>query len=240
VLILDRENPDHFVHNRFSRLGIEETDDFMIFGQWIGEEPPGAGTAIIVEWVDRCDPEPLIVIDSFIAFHVGNENDAHSVRAHIKAYRVLAAKGATLLILHHPGKSEKSTEYRGSSDIEAAVDIAYKITNSHDGGMLSKLELRAFKQRISVTSPLHFKYEHGHFIADQQEALSTKAEQLVELLRGNPGISGEEFEQLAQRGGLGRNQARNFLKSGITSLAIRVESSRNRRAHFWCGSDDKA
>ncbi len=241
VLILDRENPDHFVHDRFSRLRIEEHDDFMIFGQWIGAEPPAAGAAIIQEWVDRCEPKPLIVIDSFIAFHVGNENDAHSVRAHIKAYRVLAAMGATLLILHHPGKSETSTDYRGSSDIEAGVDIAYKITNTDDGVMLSKLELRAFKQRISVTSPLHFKYEHGQFVTDHRETSGTKPEQqLVELLKRNPGISGQQFERLADTGGLGRNKARNFLKAGVKSFTIRVESDGNRRAHCWCGPEEMA
>jgi archaellum biogenesis ATPase FlaH len=240
VLILDRENPDQFVLDRFVRLGIEENDDFMTFGRWIGEEPPGAGAPIIIEWVNRCERKPLVIVDGFIAFHVGNENEAQAVRTHMNLYRSLAAMGATLLILHHPGKSETSQDYRGSSDLEAAVDIAYKITNADEGGLLSDLKLQVFKQRISVTSPLHFRYEQGRFVEVDPTSLGTVTEPLVELLKARPGISGKDFENRAHASDLGRNKARAFLVAGIESGIIRVESTGNRRAHFWCSPEGLA
>jgi len=44
----------------------------------------------------------------------------------MKHLRRLAEVGATILILHHRSKTEGS-KYRGSTDILAAVDVAYAL-----------------------------------------------------------------------------------------------------------------
>ena len=131
-------------------------------------------------------------------------------------YRNLAAAGATLLILHHTGKSDTAQDYRGSSDIKASIDIGLKLTNLGDGTRLSLLELRAFKQRISVTAHMQIRYENGSFTADGREAVKTVSEQLVELVKANPGISTAEFEKFAVTRGVTRQRAREFLQTGCT------------------------
>jgi hypothetical protein len=124
--------------------------------------------------------------------------------------------------------------YRGSSDIKASVDIAYKLTPLGDGAHLSLLELRAFKQRISVTPRLLIRYEVGQFIADEREVTKTVTERLVELLKANPGITSEKFEKLAASQSLGRNRARDFLQTGLGSGTVGIERGTcNRRGHFW-------
>ena len=43
-----------------------------------------------------------------------------------EAFRKLTVSGATVIILHHRGKSEFQ-DYRGSSEIIAGVDVAFSI-----------------------------------------------------------------------------------------------------------------
>ena len=73
------------------------------------------------EWVARCDPKPLIVVDSVIAFHPGAENDANETRQYMSQYRRLTAMGATPVLLHHVGKSETAKDYRGSSEVDGPI-----------------------------------------------------------------------------------------------------------------------
>jgi energy-coupling factor transporter ATP-binding protein EcfA2 len=233
VLILDAENPAIVVVERFRRLGIITDDQFITWGQWTGEDPPSAGGAIVLEWVARCDPKPLIVVDSFIRFHPGAENSSSETQAYMSQYRRLTAIGATVILLHHTGKAETAQDYRGSSDIKAGIDIAYKLTNLGDGTRLSDLELRAFKQRLSVTPRLSIRYEAGKFMADQREAVKTVTEKLVDLLKANPGITTANFEKRAVEKGLGRKPSRTFLANGLLTGTIIAESKGNRRMHTW-------
>lgn len=233
VLLLDAENPLPAVQERFRRLGIKTHDDFRVWGQWVGEDPPSAGGAIVLEWVARCDPKPVIIVDSVIAFHPGEENNANETRRYMAQYRNLTALGATVILLHHTGKSENSQEYRGSSDYKASIDIGYKLTNS-DTATLSKLELTAFKQRFSVSPVLHLRYDDGIFSIDESEVRKTANEQLGDLLKENPGITKAQFELLAAKRRLGRNCARAFLKRCVKNRTIRVErGENNRQLHSW-------
>lgn len=92
-----------------------------------------------MEWIGRCDPKPLIVIDSFISLHKGDENDAVMVRQHMQLYRGLVAMGCGVIVIHHIGKGETSRNYRGSSDLPAAVDVAFKLEKIGDGALLKDL-----------------------------------------------------------------------------------------------------
>jgi RecA-family ATPase len=60
--------------------------------------------------ITRCDPKPLIFIDSVIAFHPGAENGSNETRRYMAQYRGLTAMGATSALLHHIGKSETARD----------------------------------------------------------------------------------------------------------------------------------
>jgi len=236
VLILDAENPATAVCERFRRLSVRTGDDFRIWGQWVGEDPPAAGGAVVLEWVARCERKPLIIVDSLIAFNPGVENDSGDTRRYMAQYRSLTAMGATVIILHHIGKSETARDYRGSSDIKASIDVGYKLTNLGDGARLSTLEMRPFKQRFSVAPLLHLRYDAGIFETDQRDVRKSVKELLVDLLQGHPGITKAEFETLAGERGLGRNQSRNFIDDGIKGKTIRIETGpKNKTCHYWRG-----
>jgi hypothetical protein len=68
--------------------------------------------------------------------------------------RRLADMGAAVIVLHHSGKGESARDYRGSSDIKAAIDVGYLLTNMGDGG-LDRLRLKAFKTRFQVDTDLY-------------------------------------------------------------------------------------
>jgi energy-coupling factor transporter ATP-binding protein EcfA2 len=236
VLILDAENPATAVAERFRRLDIQTGEDFLVWGQWVGEDPPAAGGAVVLDWVARCEPKPLLIVDSLIAFNPGVENDSGDTRRYMAQYRSLTAAGATLIILHHIGKSETARDYRGSSDIKASIDVGYKLTNLGDGARLESLELRPFKQRFSVAPVLHLRYTDGIFSVDQAEARKSPTERLCELLKENPGITKTDFEALAHSRGLGRNGGREFLETGVAAETIRVAPGmNNRKLHHWVG-----
>jgi hypothetical protein len=232
VLLLDAENPLPAVRERFGRLGITTHEDFRVWGQWVGEDPPAAGGSTVLEWVARCDPKPLIIIDSVIAFHPGAENDSNETRRQMAQYRTLTTLGATPVLLHHTGKGESSREYRGSSDYKAAIDIGYKLINLGDGTRLTTLELKPFKQRISAAPLLQVRYDDGVFSEVQVAVRKSTTELLIDLLKENPGATQSLFERLAINMGIGRSAGRQFLKSA----AVRVEKgTANRALHYWVG-----
>jgi len=234
VLLLDAENPLPAILERFERLGIKTHSGFRAWGQWIEGGPSAAGGAIVLEWVMRCDPKPMIIVDSVIAFHPGAENDSNETRRYMAQYRGLTAMGATVVLLHHTGKSETSKEYRGSSDYKASIDIGYKLTNMGDGARLSMLELRPFKQRFSVEPIMRMLYHDGIFSLDHTEVRRSVTEQLCDLLKANAGVTKSQFEVLAGERGLGRNRARDFLQDGVEGGTIRVETGpNNRKFHSW-------
>jgi hypothetical protein len=234
VLILDAENPLPAIRERFSRLGIKTHRDFYVWGQWAGDDPPKAGGAIVLDWVARCNPKPVIIVDSVIAFHPGAENDSNETRKYMAQYRMLTKLGVTVILLHHIGKSETSKDYRGSSDYKASIDIGYKLTNLGDGTRLGMLEFRPFKQRFSVEPLLRIVYSDGIFSVDQAEVSKNVTEQLRDLLKANPGSTKAQFEVLAADQNIGRNRARDFLENGVKGGSVRVEfGPNNRKLHCW-------
>ncbi|HYM07621.1 MAG TPA: AAA family ATPase [Terriglobales bacterium] len=238
VLALDAENPAVAVLERFRRLGIVTDENFRVWGQWCGEDPPAVGGAVVLEWVARCEVKPIVIVDSFIRFHPGAENDATETQKYMAQYRKLAAAGATVIIIHHTGKAENAQDYRGSSDIKASVDIGYKLTQLGDGSRLDFMELRAFKQRISVTPHLHVRYQDGGFTTDEQGGLTatkTVTERLTDLIKANPGITVREFEALAAQRDLGRNRAREFMATRVENGMISRKTEGRTFLHYWGG-----
>jgi hypothetical protein len=216
VLILDRENPKVVIEDRFRRLDMTDDETFHVWGGWLDEEAPQLASPIVLDWVRRCSPTPLIIIDSMRPFNGGDENSASDTRTFLNQARKVANLGATPWVLHHDGKSETAKDYRGSSDFPAAIDIGFHVTNMSNDGRLDKLLCRSFKHRFGFGGEVIYNYTDGKFIReDAANVRQSIDEQLVVILRTNPGICAKEFEKLAAaRNGIVRNQARTFLKKG--------------------------
>jgi archaellum biogenesis ATPase FlaH len=239
VLTLDRENPLSVVCERFDRLGINDGPNFIMWGGWAAEEAPAPWSPIVIRWVEACEPKPLIVVDSLVSFHGGDENSATETRSYMQGFRRLADLGATVLVLHHSGKGDSSKDYRGSSDIKASVDVAYSLANLGDSARLGTLRLRAFKARFSVQPELILQYNDGGFRMDSRGPMLTVTDTLRQLLIANPRIGVVEFEDLAIQKGIGRSNARKFITNGSQPRgSIRVDKGpHNSRFHSWVGGD---
>ena len=240
VLFLDRENPGGVIIDRLDRLGFTESPHLRIWGGWLLQEAPLPDSPAVIEWVKSCEPRPLVVVDSLVAFHGGNENDASACREFMHRCRRLADLGATVVVIHHDGKSETAKDFRGSSDFKAAIDLGFHVSNFGADGLLDKLVLRPFKQRIHVGGDFTYEYADGRFVrGGRAEARQTVSEQLMALLRLNPGVTARKFENLATKRNLGRNGARSFLSDGVLAKSIRWQpGARGGKRYFVGGEND--
>ena len=237
ALILDRENPRSVVSDRMTRLGLPDSPLLRWAGRWTSEEAPEPDAPIVLNWVKVCDPKPLVVVDSVVAFlEGGDENSATDMRRFMNRSRRLADLGACVIEIHHDGKGEHAKDFRGSSDFKAAVDQAFHVTNSSaDPGKLDRLRLRCFKSRFGLSGNLVYLYAGGRFVRDERvdAPARTAADELTELLRQNPGVKGGRFEKLAEQRGVSRSKTRQFLADGVLGDLIELErGSKNAKRYY--------
>jgi len=147
VLYCDGENPLYVVKQRLFDLGIQETADLVVWGGWNAWSPPSPNSPLVVEFARQY--QGLVIYDSLVEFHPGCEQSSTETRAFMRQFRRLANLGATVVVLHHTGKAETSKQYRGSSDIKAAVDTAYLLEKvPGESESLGKLSLTCFKPKF--------------------------------------------------------------------------------------------
>jgi hypothetical protein len=213
VLYVDRENPLAVVRERIDRLGIIKTAALTIWGLWVNPTPDGPTALSILQFV--ATHRPLIIFDSLIGFHPGSEQDASETRRHMQAYIALAAAGAGVIVLHHTGKADTAKQYRGSSDIKAAVDIAYVLESlsEADAGIRS-LRLKAFKNRVTLPETLRIEYQEGRFDVSNRW-VETNREILERLIGQHPGASKAEIEKLASAAAIPQRRTRALLDEGV-------------------------
>jgi len=217
------------------RLGMTGGPLLRWWGGWSRSEVPQPGAPCVRDWVKSCEVKPLIVSDSLSAFNIGDENSAADMRRFMDQGRRLADLGATNIVIHHDGKGDSSRDFRGSSDFKANVDQAFHVTNLGPDGLLDRLTLRCFKSRYGLNGSIVYRYAGGKFIRDERKDASARslAEQLTALLRQHPGIGARAFEEKAQKQGLGRQRARDFLANGVLAEVIRRENAgRNGFRHY--------
>ena len=234
VLFLDRENPLSVIADRLDRLRFTDGPRLRFWGGWCDQEAPLPDSPAVIEWVKSCDPRPLVIVDSLAAFHGGDQNSAGEMRTFMHRCRRLADLGGTVVVVHHDGKAETAKDYRGSSDFKAAIDCGFHVANFGVDGELGTLVLRPFKMRIGSCGEISYSYAGGQFLrGDASEVTETAAEQLMDLLRLNPGVTARKFDELANGRGLGRNRARAFLADGVLAGSITRETgSNNVKRHF--------
>lgn len=212
VLYLDGENTLPVVQERLRRLRINPNSRFKYWGLHVTGDLAALEDAAIQSWVVKSEPKPVIFIDSKIDYFKGKENDSDDSKDFFRPLRKWTAQGAAVVVLHHTGKGETTKVYRGASDTKAQLDIGYVMTNAGDM-RLTNLSLKAFKARITVSEKLDFVYSNGEFIP--QDARQASDSILNQILRDNPGINRSEFKVAAKEKRIGRNEADNFLDTGI-------------------------
>jgi len=224
VLYVDRENPLFVVKERLHRLRIPKTPDLIIWGGWNDPQPEGPDAGSIIEFCKQ--RKPLVIFDALIAFHRGDEQNAFETRKHMQTYRALATMGAAVVVLHNTGKSETSKQYRGSSDIKAALDSGYVLEaiDAAAGGALTTVRFVPFKTRIGPVDALHIAYENGRFETAAQRKIPD-VEHLYTALRTHPNSSHRTLTRLLE-GLLSRRRIIELLIEGVQQGKIEVSQGK--------------
>jgi AAA domain len=223
VLYLDGENPLYVVKRNLGDLGIAATENLRIWGGWNIEPPPGPDDQRVLRFASA-DPKPLLIWDSLVEFARADEQSSTEMREFMKHFRRLAHLGATVVVLHHTGKSAGSKEYRGSSDIKAAVDVAYVVTGKPLYGKLHRLDLEPFKSRIAPGQKFSMEFTEGRgfvALAAPKVELEPRAgpEQVVrQIVMEHPLSNGSQIKAMAKPLGVSKNQVDAVLGNGEYSI----------------------
>jgi hypothetical protein len=136
----------------------------------------------------------------------------------MREFRRLANLGATILLLHHTGKSGTSKKYRGSSDIKAAVDTAYlleKVASLGGADKLRRLKMTNFKSRFAEGKNFAMEFIAGEGFGPVGEPSKVESPGdlivLQSFLTDDP-INGSEFKRRADGRGISRDRADKFLR----------------------------
>jgi AAA domain len=230
VLFVDGENGLQVYHERFRRLNINENPNMLFWGLWVRPEPEGPHSKVIMKFA--LEHRPLIIFDSFIAFHPGSEQDATETRAYMDFFRQLASAGATVVLIHHIGKGETSKEYRGSSDIKASVDAAFLLTARKP--LLKQMELKPFKSREGKLDAIDFALEGNSFVLFSPKHKAW--EQVVDAITKNPGINQQDLVDSVPSAG--RYVVRNLLEEAVIKEQIFVKKG-EKNTHQYYPKDQK-
>ncbi len=169
VIYCDRDNPICVIKGRLELLQFQESPDFHYWG--LHCEPPPPMLEEPQQYVDlaQMDPHPVFIFDSLVRFHnAENENSASAMAPVMRQLRKIASAGAAVLVLHHRGKSEDN-QYRGSSDIQAAVDLSLMMD-----GDAEQMRLETTKNRLEKEFFVAMKFDlgEGGFVATEDPSLA--------------------------------------------------------------------
>jgi hypothetical protein len=229
VLYLDAENPQAVVSERLKLLGAEPRENFRVWGGWLPEPPPILGDGRLRAIAQ--DHKPLIIFDSFIRFHKGDENSATDIAVAMSCLRELANLGATPVVLHHTPKTDSSL-YRGSSDIPGGGDVAFSVRRQSETDLLT---LKCFKTRFTKEFSLTLRAdleELGDFIVTEAPAVAQETgdlERLREVIKDEPGLAQEE---IICKSGLPTAKARALLKQYVGNEWRAEKGAHNASRYF--------
>jgi AAA domain len=216
VLYLDGENPLYVVKRNLADLGVGATPELHIWGGWNDDPPPGPDDPRILRFAT--DAKPLLIWDSLVEFSSGDEQSSTEMREFMKKFRHLAHAGATVVVLHHTGKSKTSHQYRGSTDIKASVDMAYVVTGRTRGGKLHELVLDPFKSRVAPGRRFAMQFRQGEgFVGiepPKQAQWQDPTGVVRAIVRDNPGVNGTRIKALAKARGVSHGSVDTILHGG--------------------------
>jgi hypothetical protein len=167
ILYLDQENPDAGVKDRLQRLGIKRSRDFLYLdNHFCNGVVPQPSDQVVCNFIDRTDPKPMLVIDSYLRFFQNffdgkcSENDSVATSRWFAQLNYAKNAGCPIVVLDHTGEDLKS---RGSTDKEAAIDVDFTLwAKLTDDNLLDVLTLRnQIKARVPVVREISVRYEGG-------------------------------------------------------------------------------
>jgi len=151
VLIIDEENNRMLIQDRFKGLGVDATQDLLFLSLKGIKIDNDEHIEKLKELLDREKPI-LVIFDSLVRFHSGEENSASEMSAAFSGMKKLVADDRAILFIHHHRKpqnfSQKTSNQsiRGSSDIIASVDSHLAVDRREENITISQTKMRLQKE----------------------------------------------------------------------------------------------
>lgn len=140
ILFVDKENTNNRIKSRFDLLGLpDESKIYYSQGNFLIVERGEKGGMDLILNTIQSNGIKLVIFDTLVRFHDGNENDAKDMNAIYNRLVEIRNFGVTILYLHHHnkagggefGKNNPQQDTRGSSDIHAQVDTHFGFYRDH-------------------------------------------------------------------------------------------------------------
>ena len=172
ALVLDRENPEAVVNRRKKYLQAGNPQGLHYWGQWLQEKPASIWDRRLLDFCAK--HRPLVIFDSLVRFFRGAENSAEDMARVTAAFRELVNAGGTVLVIAHKSDKPNSPEYRGSSELLAGADMAWRVERREQDRRA--VDLRCLKNRFAEESKFSLRLEEGGFIPEVRPSYQTPAD----------------------------------------------------------------
>jgi archaellum biogenesis ATPase FlaH len=119
------------------QLQVGEAADFaLICGVSNLTEKKGPDLVALVGLIKQYNPKVIIIDTLSMAFPGIDENTAEGMGRVVAVCRMLASKGAAVILIHHDTKAEGDTP-RGHSLLDGALDMKLKLIKDDNSGVIS-------------------------------------------------------------------------------------------------------
>ena len=195
VLLVDEENREDLLKERFTLLGAKPEDTAMISLMSNFKVDSPTDMQMLKEVVVR-EKINLVIFDSLVRMHTKEENDARQMASVFEPFKELMREDVAVLFTHHHRKQTMGMKYsvsqglRGSSDILAAVD-------SHLG-----VEYDSSRKMLTLTQGK----------SRQAEAVQPFE---VSIVKGQDSLS-LQFEGDAEKSLMGKERAKEYIRSCLS------------------------
>ena len=230
VLIVNEEDGERLLQQRFRQLGVEKNAGLPIHISALSDFKLEDNQ--ITRTIQFCKDNTitLIIIDSLIRVHSSDENSAREMSKVFGQLRKFTKSGIAVLVTQHNRKTTQhstggASEMRGSSDILAAVDshIGVKRDNK-DRFYLTftqekqrfDVELDPFQMKFDASTPV-FKFEYLGELGKQADKSTTLYTVVTTLLAEHNELTIEELLDRIKTSGVStyRKELRDLLKRWI-------------------------
>lgn len=202
ILIMDAESGDRQLHDHFKKLHVDSEANIYYADccSWYLNKDSAAEKLGVQCYENDIN---LIIFDSLVRFHDGDENSSKEMSKVFRAFSYLKKQGITSLILHHTRKggvnpkSQRSDmeAIRGSGDILAACDIHLCMNRANQG---NKVFVKQTKNRLDTESKPFSAYfikesnessrwYFGEFEESKEDIVKRQIDIVMDYIQTNPG-----------------------------------------------------
>ena len=223
VLIIDEENGERLLQKRLTQLGTRH-DLPVYFSSYSGFNISNLYIEKVLESCAHYDVK-LVIIDSLVRIHSGDENSAGEMSKVFKQLRRLTAQGVSVLITHH---TNKQGGYRGSTEILAATDSFVTVNRKNKHYLTYNQikqryaeEMDSFEVKVASTAD-EFEFEFIGTTSDSTDIGETTLAAVTQLLTDNGQLNQKQLhaELKALAIGINEHKLREYLHLWVNEGTI--------------------